>query len=204
MILSAQSIRRRCLEHSPPLITPFTERGVSPGGRSFGLSACSYYVRVDQRIIVRPHDFKLGSTLERFCLPTDLAGTVRDKSSLARIGLAVQNTHLDPGWYGYLTIELTNHSAFEAVIDAGEPVAQIIFELLDAPTEQPYSGKYQNRARGPQPARREMAPMGCRIENCQQQAERNLCPDHWFAMSPKLRRRWWCETDYSKARHRPS
>jgi hypothetical protein len=37
MILSAQSIRRRCIEISPPLIAPFVERGVSPGGKTFGL-----------------------------------------------------------------------------------------------------------------------------------------------------------------------
>ena len=50
MILSAQSIRRRCLEHDPPLLDPFVERGVSPGGKSFGLSAASYDVRLDQPV----------------------------------------------------------------------------------------------------------------------------------------------------------
>jgi dCTP deaminase len=88
-------------------------------------------------------------------LPDDLAGTVRDKSSWARVGLAVQNTFLDPGWSGYLTIELSNHSDVEIRIERNEPIAQIVFELLDQPTELAYSGKYQNQERGPQPARRE-------------------------------------------------
>jgi dCTP deaminase len=153
MILSAQSIRRRCLERTPPLITPFVERSVSPGGRSFGLGPASYDVRIDQDVIIPPHGFVLASTIERFNMPDDLAGTVRDKSSWARLGLAVQNTFLDPGWCGYLTVELSNHSDIERRIAEGEPVAQIIFELLDQPTEQPYSGKYQNQERGPQPAR---------------------------------------------------
>jgi dCTP deaminase len=107
MILSAQSIRARCLEGTPPLLTPFVERSVSPGGRSFGLSSASYDVRIDQDVIVPPHGFMLASTIERFNMHADLAGTVRDKSRLGcRVGLAVQNTHLDPGWPGYLTVEL--------------------------------------------------------------------------------------------------
>jgi dCTP deaminase len=149
MVLSGQSIRARCLGRTPPLLTPFVERGVSPGGRSFGLSAASYDVRIDQDVLVPPHGFVLASTLERFNMPNDLVGTVKDKSSWARLGLAVQNTLLDPGWPGYLTLELTNHSAAEIRI------AHIKFELLDQPTEQPYRGKYYNQERGPQPARHE-------------------------------------------------
>jgi dCTP deaminase len=155
MILSAQSIRRRCLEHDPPLIEPFVEPSVSPDGRSFGLSSASYDVRIDQDVIVLPHGFVLASTVERFSMPNDLAGGVRDKSSWARLGLAVQNTHLDPGWPGYLTLELSNHSDVEIRIPSGEPIAQIVFELLDQPTELPYRGKYYNQERGPQPARQE-------------------------------------------------
>jgi hypothetical protein len=85
MILSAQSIRRRCVEHDPPLVTPFVERDVSPGGKSFGLGPASYDVRLDQRLRLPPHGFALASTLERFCMPVDVAGTVRDKSSWARV-----------------------------------------------------------------------------------------------------------------------
>jgi dCTP deaminase len=110
VVLASQSIRRRCVEQSPPLIEPFVERGVSSGGRSFGLSAASYDVRIDQDVVVPAHGFTLASTVKRFEMPNDLAGTVRDKSSWARVGLAVQNTHLDPGWGGYLTVELPNHT----------------------------------------------------------------------------------------------
>jgi dCTP deaminase len=166
MILSAQSIRARCLEWTPPLLTPFVERGVSAGGRSFGFSAASYDVRVDQGMIIPPHSFMLASTVERFNMHDDLAGTVRDKSSWARVGLAVQNTHLDPGWCGYLTVELSNHSDAEIRIARGEPIGQIVFEQLDQPTEQPYRGKYQDQERGPQSARREQARVAVAASRC--------------------------------------
>jgi dCTP deaminase len=157
MILSAQSIRARCLERTPPLLAPFVERSVSPGGRSFGLSSASYDVRIDQEMIIPPHGFVLASTVERFAMPDDLVGLVKDKSSWARGGLFVQNTLIDPGWCGYLTVELSNDSDAEIRIARGEPIGQVAFLLLDAPTELPYRGKYYDQARGPQPARREGA-----------------------------------------------
>jgi dCTP deaminase len=48
---------------------------------------------------------------------------------------------------------LANLSDVAITIVKNEPIAQIVFELLDHPTEQPYSGKYQDQERGPQPAR---------------------------------------------------
>jgi dCTP deaminase len=110
-------------------------------------------VRIDQRVKLPPRGFKLASTMERVCLPRDLAGTVKDKSTWARLGVAVQNTFLDPDWPGFVTLDISNNSQDEIIIDAGEPIAQIVFELLDFPTEQPYRGKYYNQERGPQPAR---------------------------------------------------
>jgi len=80
---------------------------------------------------------------------------VHDKSSWIRKGLTLGNTVLEPGWRGYLTLELIYHGEGELIICEGDPIAQIAFEFLDAPTEQPYDGKYQNQERGPQPAREE-------------------------------------------------
>lgn len=152
MILSAQSIRRRCIGSS--LISPFHERGVFQG-RSFGLSCHGYDVRIAEDIEVMRGDFVLASTLERFSMPLDVCGFVKDKSSWARLGLTVQNTVIEAGWRGYLTLELTMHARGRLLIPAGTPIAQIVFQLLDEPTEQPYpeEGKYQDQEAGPQAAR---------------------------------------------------
>jgi deoxycytidine triphosphate deaminase len=85
MILSAQSIRQRRVEHDPPLIAPFTEQGVSPGGNSFGLGPASYDVRIDQDVIVPPHGFLLASTVE----------TRSTESSHARIGQPLRRCDCD-------------------------------------------------------------------------------------------------------------
>lgn len=149
MILPAQHIRAR-----KGLIEPFTERGVS-NGMSYGLSCCGYDIRIDRGRVLRPGDFTLASTLERFNIHDDLMGHVADKSTWARQGLAVQNTILEPRWQGYLTLELSNHGQDTIVIYDGMPIAQIVFHKLMEPTEQPYAGKYQSQERGPVAARME-------------------------------------------------
>ena len=145
--LSAQSIRRL------NLITPFNERTMHPDARmTYGLSSCGYDIRIDQSIRLEPGTFSLASSVERFHLPNFVVGKVHDKSSWARQGLAVQNTVIEPGWTGYLTLELTNHGKTIIFLDEGFPIAQILFDRLDETTEQPYSGRYQYQKRGPQEA----------------------------------------------------
>lgn len=143
-VLSAQSIRRL------GIFEPFSERTrCELSGLSYGLSACGYDVRVREQVLLRPGEFALASTLEHFAVPSHCVCVVHDKSTLARMGLAVQNTVAEPGWCGYLTLELTNHGRMIIELAAGQPVAQILVHPLDEPTEQPYVGRYQNQEARP-------------------------------------------------------
>ena len=130
------------------MVGPFNERTVA-NGMTFGLGPAGYDVRIKQRLTLMRGDFALASTIERFSMPTDVLAKVADKSSWARLGLAVQNTIIEPGWAGWLTLELTNHGHAPIDIEAGSPIAQIIFHQLLEPTELQYSGKYQNQADRP-------------------------------------------------------
>lgn len=145
MILSAQSIRKR------RIITPFCEKQKA-FGMTYGLSSAGYDVRVAETFDILAGRSVLASTLEFFTMPNDLIAKVADKSTWARQFMAVQNTIIEPGWCGHLTLELSNHS--DAVIELveGMPIAQIIFMQLDEPTDHPYDGKYQFQQCGPQPA----------------------------------------------------
>lgn len=95
----------------------------------------------------------LASTIERICLPDNVCASVLDKSSYARVFVSAFNTHFDPGFHGWATIELTNLGTETVRYQRGDPVCQFKFEWLDEPTELPYRGKYQNQETGPQPAR---------------------------------------------------
>lgn len=126
------------------VLEPWAERGTQ-SGMSFGLSCAGYDIRCKQGLIIAPGDFMLASTLEHFWMPADVLGRVADKSTWARRGLAVQNTVIEPGWRGYLTLEITNHSKETLVVQQGDPIAQILFERLESPPERPYTGKYQDQ-----------------------------------------------------------
>lgn len=132
-------------------IEPFCERTVH-NGMTYGLGPAGYDVRIAETLILLPGKFMLASTIERFDMPNDVLAVVHDKSSWARRGLTVQNTIIEPGWRGFLTLELTNHSDSVIYIDEGSPIAQIIFHRLEEPTEIPYQGRYQDQKPGPQPA----------------------------------------------------
>lgn len=149
-VLPAQLIR----QINPPVIYPFVERGIQ-NGMSYGLSIAGYDIRCAEDINLIQGEFTLVSSIERFIMPLNIIAFVHDKSTWARCGLAVQNTVIEPGWRGILTLELTNHGNKHLQIFKGDPIAQIIFHYLTEPTEKGYSGKYQDQEAGPQSARLE-------------------------------------------------
>lgn len=148
-VLSAQSIEAI----TPMIVNPFVGKKQTAFGMSYGLSVAGYDIRVEDGTWLMPGEFWLASSLERFQMPNDVLGVVHDKSTWARQGIALQNTVIEPGWSGFLTLEVTNHSQNYIEIESGSPIAQIIFHRLDQPTDRPYRGKYQNQNRGPQVAR---------------------------------------------------
>lgn len=154
-VLSGQSIKKA------NIIEPFHER-TPRNGMTFGVGAASYDCRIDlgpncvsKQKVLRGGRFMLAATKERFKMPNDVCGFVKDKSSYARQGISVFNTFIDPGWEGYLTIEIANHDDRPFIFTDGDPICQIIFMKLDQAAEKPYKGKYQNQRRGAVPAKKE-------------------------------------------------
>lgn len=159
------------------MISPFVAHSTKgPGGTSYGLSSFGYDVRVgnewvtyrrnndvpldpanilesdtcrvvSDEFILRQGQFVLAHTIETLDLPRDCLGLVKDKSSLARCGMHVQNTVLEPGWRGQVTLEIFNNSPRPVLIRAGQGIAQVIFER-GAPCMVSYAdrkGKYQGQ-----------------------------------------------------------
>jgi dCTP deaminase len=139
-------------------------------GVSHGLSEIGYDIRIKQSIQFVPspiHDFQsfvfgeedvevtngrfvLASAIEEFDMPNNLMGVVHDKSSWARAGVSVFNTVIEPGWKGFLTLELVYHGQDTLIIPAGAGIAQVVFHEISVDAE--YKGKYQNQADKPVPA----------------------------------------------------
>jgi dCTP deaminase len=131
---------------SPMLNTKERAHGVS-----YGMSEAGYDIRIAQTVTLHPfRRFALASAIERFHMPESLVGIVHDKSTWARRGLSVFNTVIEPGWAGYLTLELVYHGWKPIRIPAGAGIAQVIFH--ETCENAAYGGKYQNQGAGPQKA----------------------------------------------------
>lgn len=94
--------------------------------------------------------FTIASAMEEFQMPNDMVGIVHDKSTWARQGLSVFNTVIEPGWKGFLTLELVYHGQKDLVIPAGAGIAQVIFHQTSERAA--YNGKYSNQPDMPVPA----------------------------------------------------
>ena len=134
-------------------------------GTSYGLGEAGYDIRIKQEVMFKPMTmgpevwidgqpeygrFCLASAIEEFDMPADLVGVVHDKSTWARQGLSVFNTVIEPGWKGFLTLELVFHGNKDVVIPAGAGIAQVIFTSLAHDAY--YKGKYNGQSTDPTPS----------------------------------------------------
>jgi dCTP deaminase len=120
-------------------------------GVSHGLGEAGYDIRIKQDVLLHPfRRFRLASSMEYFDMPDDLVAVVHDKSSWARQGVSVFNSVIEPGWEGWLTIELAYHRWKPLFIPAGAGIAQIIFHKLSETAA--YTGRYQHQPDRPVPA----------------------------------------------------
>jgi dCTP deaminase len=181
MILSDVTIREE-VEAGHIVIDPFDETCVQPSSvdlhvdSRFRVFANSRYPYIDVKeempdlteivevkggepFILHPGEFVLGSTMERVGIPDDLVARLEGKSSLGRLGLLIHSTagYVDPGWDGYLTLELSNVANLPITIYPGMKIGQISFFRLSTPAAEPYGSearrsKYQGQ-RGPTASR---------------------------------------------------
>lgn len=139
------------------------DRKVSEHGVSYGLGEAGYDIRIKQDItfyrlfglipMVKVVDgnqvsrhlgkFALASAIEKFNMSPSCVAIVHDKSTWARRALSVFNTVIEPGWKGYLTLELVYHGRKKLHIPAGAGIAQVLFHLVQEPAN--YNGKYMNQ-----------------------------------------------------------
>jgi dCTP deaminase len=166
MIVNGQSL----LKFTP--LVPMESSKIRYQGTSYGLSEAGYDLRIKQdikfvksafgdRVIVTDPDkeepetffgsFCLASTVEKFQMPNFLVANIHDKSTWARQALSVFNTVVEPGWHGWLTLELVYHGQTDLHIPAGSGIAQALFSQLTDMSSYG-DGKYQNAGNFPQPA----------------------------------------------------
>jgi len=168
-------IKKMALEEK--MIEPFVEGQVRENVISYGVSSYGYDVRIADEYkiftnlnstivdpkhfdpksfvdfkgevcIVPPNSFALGRTIEYFRIPRKTMTICVGKSTYARCGIITNVTPLEPGWEGYITLEVSNTTPLPAKIYSGEGIAQILFFESDEECLISYAdkkGKYQGQ-----------------------------------------------------------
>jgi dCTP deaminase len=167
-IKSDRWIRRMAQEHD--MINPYSEKQVSAGVISYGVSSYGYDLRVadefkiftnvnstvidpknfDERsfvsvnadvAIVPPNSFALARSVEYFKIPRDVLTICVGKSTYARCGIIVNVTPFEPEWEGFVTLEISNTTPLPAKIYANEGLCQILFFQSDEVCETSYKDR---------------------------------------------------------------
>ena len=168
-------IKKMALEEK--MIDPFVESQVRENVISYGVSSYGYDVRIADEYkiftnlnstivdpkqfdpksfvdfkgevcIVPPNSFALGRTIEYFKIPRKTMAICVGKSTYARCGIITNVTPLEPGWEGYVTLEISNTTPLPAKIYSGEGITQILFFESDEECLASYAdrkGKYQGQ-----------------------------------------------------------
>ena len=163
MILSNRQITARC---RGGMVSPFDPALVNPASLDVRLgdtllieSAESpelvpypLHQRTQENpYLLKPGQFVLAQTIERFHLPDDIAAQFMLKSSRARSGLEhLMAGYCDPGWHGsVLTLELHNSRQLHPVaLWPGMKIGQMVFHQMAATPQRSYAvtGRYNGDA----------------------------------------------------------
>ena len=160
------------------MIDPFVSQQTGKGVISYGLSSYGYDLRVAHEFqiftnvhstIVDPKDFKeeammiphegdsciippnsfaLARSVEYFRIPRSVLTITVGKSTYARCGIITNVTPFEPGWEGFVTLEISNTTPLPAKIYANEGLAQVLFLEADEECDVSYAdrqGKYQKQ-----------------------------------------------------------
>lgn len=98
-------------------------------------------------IVLPPHSYALGYTMETFDIPRDVMVVCVGKSTYARCGIHVNVTPIEAGFKGDVVIEISNATPLPAKIYIREGIAQFLFfrgESCDT-SYGDRDGKYQNQ-----------------------------------------------------------
>ncbi|MBR1369299.1 deoxycytidine triphosphate deaminase [Methanocalculus chunghsingensis] len=137
MVLSAGVIRSRLGEDSGRgdlVITPFDDACLQPA---------SYDLRISEETLLIRGQCTLVPTLEWVELPSDIAATLRGRSSYGRRGLLLGAGYVDPGFRGQLTLCCTNMGTEDILLAPHTRLVQMILHEVTGGGDL-YNGRYQD------------------------------------------------------------
>ncbi|MBU4534588.1 MAG: dCTP deaminase [Euryarchaeota archaeon] len=100
----------------------------------------SIHIEEGGSFIIHPGEFALATTYETVKIPSNLVARVEGRSSMGRLGITMHVTagYIDPGFWGKITLEISNIGKMPVALYPGQRVCQIVFETMTSPSQKPY------------------------------------------------------------------
>lgn len=104
---------------------------------------------LDEPYLLKPGQFILGSTYERFQVPRNIVCHLEGRSTVARIGLAIHCTSgiIDGNYEEARTVvlEIKNQGPFDILLRSRSPLAMLSFSELTTDILQPTQNQYRGQ-----------------------------------------------------------
>lgn len=168
MIENRSEIIQQCIQpfvqtktQGPPIHNPYWHIGITPDtpvelvnakllgkwvSTSYGMHESGYDVRLREDVVLIAGRMVLGTTLEHLHVPKNARVKCEDKSTNLRLGIRLAGK-AEPGWHGYLTLELMyiplEGGPSTLLIPKGWGIACYEFGLLMTEGDYGPHGKYQ-------------------------------------------------------------
>lgn len=105
-----------------------------------------------QNLVLAPGAQVIACSKDSYHMPLDYFGLVQTKGTLARLFVSTtcNDGQIEPGFSGFITLEIVNHSPWTIELPAGSEVAQLYIVKCSSKASQPYNGRYvEHSKKGP-------------------------------------------------------
>lgn len=105
-----------------------------------------------KNLVLEPGGQVIACSKHMYDIPVDYLGILQTKGTLARLFVQVtcNDGQVEPGFKGYITLEIVNLSPWTVEIPVGSDVAQLYLMKCSSPAQKAYSGRYAEMAlKGP-------------------------------------------------------
>lgn len=104
---------------------------------------------VAQNLVLQPGEQVITCSSHRYNIPLDYFGLVQTKGTLARLFVQVtcNDGQVEPGFEGFITLEIVNLSPWTIQIPAGADIAQMYLLKCSSTASEPYHGRYATEAK---------------------------------------------------------
>jgi len=104
---------------------------------------------VEQNLILTPGARVISCTKDQYKIPLDYFGLVQTKGTLARLFVSItcNDGQVEPGFDGYITLEIINQSPWTVEIPVGAYIGQLYLIKCSSSSPVPYHGRYAEQAK---------------------------------------------------------